>query len=34
MPEGEAGMLAAFDSHRGEILIAAAKLYKRGRKGF
>jgi hypothetical protein len=26
-------MLAAFDLHRGQILVAATKLYKQGRKG-
>ena len=29
----EAGILAAFDSHRDLILMAAAKAYRRGRKG-
>jgi len=33
MIEGEAGMLAAFDVHRGKILVAAARLYRQGRKG-
>jgi hypothetical protein len=33
MIEGEAAMLAAFDTHRGQILVAAAKLYRQGRKG-
>ena len=33
MIEGEAGMLAAFDVHRGKILAAAAKLYGQGRRG-
>jgi Protein of unknown function (DUF1488) len=30
---GEAGILAAFDSHRDLIHRAAAKVYRRGRKG-
>jgi hypothetical protein len=29
----EAGILAAFDSHRDLIHMAAAKVYRRGRKG-
>jgi hypothetical protein len=33
MSEDEAGMLATFDSDRDRILLAAAKLYARGRKG-
>jgi hypothetical protein len=33
MPQGEAGMLAAFDSHRDRILAAASKAYSHGRKG-
>lgn len=33
MIEGKAGMLAAFDMHRGKILVAAAKLYSQGRRG-
>ena len=33
LSEDEAGMLAAFDSHRDRIHLAAAKLYARGRKG-
>ena len=33
MVEDEAGMLAAFDSHRDRICAAAKKLYARGRKG-
>jgi uncharacterized protein DUF1488 len=33
MIEDEAGMLAAFDGHRDQIRVAAAKLYAQGRKG-
>jgi hypothetical protein len=33
MVQDEAGMLGAFDSNRGLICVAAAKLYARGRKG-
>ena len=33
MIEGKTGMLAAFDMHRGKILVAAAKLYSQGRRG-
>ena len=33
MENDEAGMLAAFDSHRDRICAAARKLYARGRKG-
>ena len=33
MSEDEAGMLAAFDSHRERICAAARRLYARGRKG-
>ena len=33
METDEAGMLAAFDSHRDRICAAARKLYARGRKG-
>jgi hypothetical protein len=33
MMEDEASMLAAFDEHRDQIRVAAAKLYSRGRKG-
>ncbi len=33
MENDEAGMLAAFNSHRDRICAAARKLYARGRKG-
>ena len=33
IPSGEAGFLAAFDSHRDLILATAMKVYLRGRKG-
>ena len=33
MIEDEAGMLGAFDSHRAQIRVAAARLYSRERKG-
>jgi len=33
MPPNEAGLLNAFDSHRDVIYAAAAKAYRRGRKG-
>ena len=33
MSEDETGMLAAFDSSRDRICVAAVKLYARGRKG-
>jgi hypothetical protein len=33
MIKDEASMLATFDTHRGQILRAAAKLYSQGRKG-
>jgi hypothetical protein len=33
VPEGEAGALAAFGTHRERVLSAASKVYARGRKG-